>query len=388
MLEGRNVVVGVCGSIAAVRCVELIHELRRMGASVRVVASPASTGIINPQSLAFAAGSPVIDSLTGSVEHVDLCGSDGWGDVLLLAPATANTIGKMAAAIDDTPVTTCATTALGASMPVVIAPAMHEPMWDHPGVLRAIEDLEEWGVAFVPPRIEEGKAKIAENDAIATAVARAVTTQSLAGTSIVVTSGPTTEAIDSVRILTNRSSGRMGRAVARACFVRGASVTLLHDGPDVHYATVERVKTGEEMRERAVKHTRTADALVSAAAIGDFTVGQIDGKLDSSESHTITLEPAPKLLDIVRENRPELPIVGFKAEVGANDEALTAAARSQIDRMEAMFVVANDASVMGSSEARVLIVDRTDATAVAGSKRVVADTIIERLADALPETNG
>jgi len=134
----------------------------------------------------------------------------GWADVLLLAPATANTAGKVAAAVDDTPVTTCATTALGADLPVVMAPAMHEPMYDHPGVLEALDRLEAWGVTFADPRIEEGKAKIAAEEDIVTKVARATTPQSLSGTHVVVTAGATKERIDPIRILTNRASGKTG----------------------------------------------------------------------------------------------------------------------------------------------------------------------------------
>ncbi len=199
--------------------------------------------------LEFATDNEVVSEITGSVEHVDLCGRSGWGDVLLLAPATANTVGKVAGAIDDTPVTTCATTALGADVPVVVAPAMHEPMYDHPGVLDAIDRVESWGVDFVDPRIEEGKAKIATEEAIVTATARAADDRPLADEHVVVTAGATTESVDPVRTLSNRSSGRTGRAVARACYARGADVTLVHDGPDVPYATVEQVESAAEMTE-------------------------------------------------------------------------------------------------------------------------------------------
>ncbi|MFT4945429.1 MAG: phosphopantothenoylcysteine decarboxylase/phosphopantothenate--cysteine ligase, partial [Halovenus sp.] len=144
MLDGLHVALGVSGSIAAVKTVELAHELRRQGAEVRAVTTPAAEGILHPWSLEYATDNPVVTEITGRVEHVELCGVDGWADVLLLAPATANTVGKVAAAVDDTPVTTCATTALGADLPVVIVPAMHEPMYDHPGVIDAIDRVESW----------------------------------------------------------------------------------------------------------------------------------------------------------------------------------------------------------------------------------------------------
>src|SRR6056297_730831 len=210
MLDGVNVALGVCGSIAAVKTVELAHELRRRGAAVRAVMTDGARGIVHPWAVEFATDRDVVTELTGAVEHVELCGREGWADVFLIAPATANTVGKIASAVDDTPVTTCATTAMGADVPVVIAPAMHEPMYDHPGVLEAIERVESWGVEFVDPRIEEGKAKIASEEAIVTAVARATTPQDLAGRHVIVTSGATSESIDPIRVLTNRASGATG----------------------------------------------------------------------------------------------------------------------------------------------------------------------------------
>jgi len=385
MLEGVNVALGVSGSIAAVKMVEIAHELRRRGASVRAVMSPAATNIIHPWAVDFATDEPVVTEITGDVEHVDLCGYDGWADVLLLAPATANTAGKVAAAVDDTPVTTCATTALGAGVPVVMAPAMHEPMYDHPGVLAALDTLEAWGVTFADPRIEEGKAKIAAEETIVTEVARATTPDSLAGTHVVVTAGATKERIDPIRILTNRASGKTGRAVARALYVRGADVTLVQDGPEVAYADTVAVETADEMMAACREAARTADALVSAAAISDFTADAVAEKIRSGAPLSLDLEPTPKLIDSVRTAYPDLPIVGFKAETSGGDGAMVAEARRIRDRVDLAFVVANDASVMGADETRVLLVDGsgTEPESVTGSKDVVAGRIADRLAQSL-----
>jgi len=382
MLQGVNVALGVSGSIAAVKVVELAHELRRQGASVRAVMSPAATNVVHPWAVDFATDEPVVTEITGSVEHVELCGRDGWADVLLLAPATANTAGKVAAAIDDTPVTTCATTALGADVPVVMAPAMHEPMYDHPGVLEALDRLEAWDVRFADPRIEEGKAKIAAEDDIVTQVARATTPQSLAGTHVVVTAGATKERIDPIRILTNRASGKTGRAVARALYVRGATVTLVQDGRAVPYADVVAVETAAGMMAACRRTAATADALVSAAAISDFTADAVDEKIRSGSPLSVDLEPTPKLIDSVREAYPDLPIVGFKAETSGDDDAMVAEAKRVRDRVGLAFVVANDASVMGDDETRVLLVgdEGTEPEEAVGSKDAVAGRIADRLA--------
>jgi phosphopantothenoylcysteine decarboxylase/phosphopantothenate--cysteine ligase len=380
MLEGVNVALGVSGSIAAVKTVELAHELRRHGAEVRGVMTDAATGIIHPWALEFATENDVVTEITGRVEHVELCGRDGWADVLLVAPATANTVGKIAAAVDDTPVTTCATVALGADVPVVVAPAMHEPMYDHPGVLESLDRLEEWGVDFVDPRVEEGKAKIATEADIVTAVARASGPAPLAGRHVIVTSGATSERIDPVRTITNRASGRTGRAVARACYARGAAVTLVHDGPELSYATVEQVESAAEMLEAVQAHADDADALVSAAAISDYTVAPSDEKLRSGQERTLELEPTPKLIDTVRAAHPDLPIVGFKLETDGDDDALVVKARETLDRADLSFVVGNDASVLGSEETRTLFVREDDVTEFTGSKAALGLRVAEELA--------
>ncbi|WP_137289603.1 bifunctional phosphopantothenoylcysteine decarboxylase/phosphopantothenate--cysteine ligase CoaBC [Natronorubrum halophilum] len=405
MLEGVNVALGVTGSIAAVKTVELAHELRRQGAEVRGVMTGSARGIIHPWAVEFATENDVVTEITGSVEHVELCGYDGWADVLLIAPATANTVGKIAGAVDDTPVTTTATTALGSGTPVVVAPAMHEPMYDHPGVLEAIDTVADWGVDFVDPRIEEGKAKIASEEAIVCDVARAAGERPLEGERVVVTSGATGEAIDPVRVLTNRSSGKMGRAVASACYVRGADVTLVHgfvgpqsvtrdaalpesdDEGNVPYAAVRSVESASEMLEATREACTDADALVSAAAIGDYTVETSAEKIRSGQDLTLNLEPTPKLIDEIRDEHPDLPIVGFKTETSGDETAMIDQARKTLERAGLAFVVANDASVMGTARTTALLVHGDDAARYEGTKTglggEIADSIAAILGDAV-----
>ncbi|WP_458185370.1 bifunctional phosphopantothenoylcysteine decarboxylase/phosphopantothenate--cysteine ligase CoaBC [Haladaptatus sp. NG-WS-4] len=387
MLTGVNVALGVTGSIAAVKVVELAHELRRRGANVRAVMSSSAQGIVHPWAVEFATDNPVVTEITGKVEHVELCGREGWADVFCIAPATANTVGKIASAVDDTPVTTCATTALGAEVPIVVAPAMHEPMYDHPGVLDAIERVGSWGVEFVEPRLEEGKAKVATEDTIALEIARATGPTPLAGKSVVVTSGATSEPIDPVRVLTSRASGKTGRAVARACYVYGANVALVHNAPDVPYATGVRVETAGEMAE-AVSDLVTAfpaDALVSAAAISDYTADAADEKIRSGQDLSLDLHSTPKLIDEVRDDHPDLPIVGFKAETSGDDEAMVAAARETLERADCSFVVANDASVMGEDETRTLFVRENSVRQYSGTKTELGLRVAAELADEMAE---
>jgi phosphopantothenoylcysteine decarboxylase/phosphopantothenate--cysteine ligase len=399
MLDGVNVALGVTGSIAAVRTVELAHELRRRGATVRAVMTDAARGIVHPWAVEFATENPVVTEITGAVEHVELCGRDGWADVLLVAPATANTVGKLAGAVDDTPVTTCATTALGSGLAVVVAPAMHEPMYDHPGVLDAIDQVASWGVRFVDPRIDEGKAKIADDDMIALATARSATADPLAGEQVLVTAGATTESVDPVRTLSNRASGKTGRAVARASYVRGADVTLVHGAPGgtdaalsrtvpgdetLSYASVEPVESAAAMRDTVLAHASASDALVSAAAISDYTVDAREEKIRSGQaSLTLNLSPAPKLVDAVRDAHSDLPVVGFKVETSVDDDAMVAAARDLRARIEAAFVVANDAGVMAEDRTRAFVVDGDEVKRYQGEKAGLGAVVADELGQTL-----
>ena len=173
-LAGKTIVLGVTGSIGAVRVVELARELIRNGADVHPVMTDAARHILHPDALHYATGNPVITELGGRVEHVEFCGLKGRADLLLIAPATANTIGKIAYGIDDTTVTSFATTALGSGVPLMVVPAMHESMYRHPAVAENIVKLRSWGISIVGPKLEEGIAKIASNEEIVLEVERAL----------------------------------------------------------------------------------------------------------------------------------------------------------------------------------------------------------------------
>lgn len=167
LLEGRKVALGICGSVAAVRSPEIARELMRNGAEVYAVMTEPAQKLISPELMEWATGNPAVTELTGRIEHVELGGSFlGSADLLLIAPATANTIGKIAAGIDDTPVTSLATTSIGSGLPIVIVPAMHRSMYDHPVVQQNIKRLESLGIRIIQPEIVEGKAKIADIGAI------------------------------------------------------------------------------------------------------------------------------------------------------------------------------------------------------------------------------
>ncbi|NVO67791.1 bifunctional phosphopantothenoylcysteine decarboxylase/phosphopantothenate--cysteine ligase CoaBC [Methanofollis tationis] len=366
-LEGKTIILGVTGSIAAVETVRLAHELRRRGAAVQAVMTAAACGIVHPDALTYATGREAIVRCTGMVEHVLYCGEGGCADLLLVAPCTANTIGKIACGIDDTPVTTFATTALGRRMPVVVAPAMHESMYRHPAVAANLERLRAWGIEIVPPRIEEGRAKIAGIEEIVLHAERALSGRPLAGKRVLITSGACAEAVDDVRVLTTRSTGQMGRALALEAFRLGAEVTVVHAG---RFPCVRNVhaETAAEMMEAVLREAPAADIYISAAAISDFLPERAEGKIPSGTGRTIRLEPLPKVLDAVLDVFTGTA-VAFK--LGWDEEAR---ARSMLASGVAM-VVTNAPPAMGAAGGEFVMMTGERSEQVSGTKEEVAAAI-------------
>lgn len=383
-LSGKLIVLAVTGSIAAVRTVDLARDLIRRGATVHCVMSCAAMEIIHPYALEYASENPVVTRITGRVEHVEFCGVGGRADLLLIAPATANTIGKMACGIDDTPVTTYATTALGSGIPVVVVPAMHEAMYRHPAVLKNLDALRSMGVVVVGPRIEEEKAKIADNTDVVMEAERLLGPGDLAGKKVLVTSGATAEKVDPIRILTNRASGKTGAEIALEARRRGAEVTLVHRG---HLGLPLReifVESAEEMGCAVLAELEGGKyhAMIAAAAVSDYTLAPFAEKIKSGGELTLRLSPTSKIIGAVRSSHPDLKVVGFKAETFLSDDHLVSRARESMEKNRLDIVVANDVGKggMGTEDNRVLILGRDGTISeVCGRKRMIAKAVIDAL---------
>lgn len=369
-LAGKEIVLAVTGSIAAVECVKLIHAFRRKGASVQVVMSSGAAGIVTPDALTYACGRPVITRISGMVEHVTFCGDGGSADLLVIAPCTANTISKIACAIDDTPVTTFATTAIGSGMPVLVVPAMHHSMFRHPGLTDNIERLEAWGIRILSPRIEEGKAKIAEIDEIILESERAVMGKPLAGKKVLITSGPCKEPVDDVRILTTRSSGMMGKELALQAFRLGADVTIIHGDTIPCVTNINAVSSGEMrdavMNELAIRGG--TDIYISAAAISDFAPQKTPGKIRSGKPAAISLTPLPKLLDEVMQEYSPFT-VAFKIE-----QKPEAPAQAMLKKGIPV-VLMNHPDTMGSSNGTYELLTTHGSKNLSGSKEEIAKEV-------------
>jgi phosphopantothenoylcysteine decarboxylase/phosphopantothenate--cysteine ligase len=381
-LEGKTIVLGITGSIAAVRCVELARELMRHGANVHAVMTKEAQKIIHPDAMKYATENCVVTEITGAVEHVEFCGIGGKASLLLIAPCTANTIGKIAYGIDDTTVTTFATTAFGSGIPIMIVPAMHESMYNHPIVIENIGKLTELGVEFINPILEEGAAKIASTDEIVLRVERALCKKTLAGKRIIITGGATSEMIDPIRIITNRASGKTGIELAREAFRRGADVTLVHRGCMGIQGICEfSVESASDMTGTVLEELgKGYDLLISAAAISDFTVKPSREKIKSGKEVMLKLKPAPKLIKEARRKYPDLKIIGFKAETGISGDELVKCARESMEASSLCMVVANDVSSggMGTEDNEVFLID-SGIKRVSGTKREIAAEIMDKV---------
>ena len=388
-MAGKRVCLGITGSVAAARSPELARELMRHGAEVFCVMSRSAQELVGPQLMHWATGNPVVTGLTGECEHISLCGDHpGKADLFLIAPCTANTIGKIVWGIDDTPVTTCASTALGAKIPIVIVPAMHQSIYDNPFVGENLASLGRKGVHLVMPRLGEGKAKIAENADIVDYCIRAVSKQALKGKKVLVTAGATREFMDDVRFISNPSSGRMGIALAREAWLRGAEVTLVSghiDVPAPGYLKHVEVVGAAEMLEAVRKEAKGADFIALSAAVGDFTAKKEDGKLGSGRGGLrLSLATAPKISDSARKWNPKAKLVLFKAESGVSDKELRGKAEEKMRKCGADLIVANDVSRkgagFGTETNEVLIIARKGkAEKVKGAKAEIAVKILDAI---------
>ena len=316
----KRIVLGITGSIAAVECVKLARELIRHGATVYPVMTSSATRIIHPDAIEFSTGHEPVIQLSGQTEHVAWCGLvPDPVDLLLISPCTANTISKIARGIDDTPVTTCATTALGSGVPILLVPAMHLSMYHHKIVQKNIKICKDHGVVFLDPFISGNKAKSPENHEIVETVIRTIGRQDLQQRKILIIGGATAEPIDDIRVLTNRSSGKTAIALSINAFERGANVELLYGSaqePIPSYIPFKRFETVADLLQVMKKpNLEQFDSVIVCAAIANYLPKRQRGKIPSGkETLTIECVKAPIVLETLRSRLPKATIIAFKTE--------------------------------------------------------------------------
>jgi phosphopantothenoylcysteine decarboxylase / phosphopantothenate---cysteine ligase len=389
-LAGARVLLGVSGGIAAYKAAELARELMRAGAEVQPLLTAAGEAMVSRATFAALTGRRVPASVwddPAAVEHVALA---RWGQVLVVAPATAHTLARMAAGLADDLLTNVALAFHG---PVVVAPAMHTEMWQHPATRANLQVLEGRGVLVVPPASgpltsgDVGPGRLAELEDLVAAVASALApARGLAGARVLVSMGGTREPLDPVRYLGNRSSGRMGAAIVAEALRRGAEVTAvtaatLVDPPAG--ARRLRVETAQELYDTVLAEAPAHDVVVMAAAVADFRPKRASaGKLKKEQGvPEVVLEPTPDALaELGRRRRPGQVLVGFAAET---DDHL-AGARRKLERKRLDLVVLNHVegprSAFGADDADASLVDADGVEELAGaSKAAIAARLLDRV---------
>lgn len=350
-----RIVLGVTGSIAAYKAAELASRLIKLGHEVRVVMTRSATELISPLTLQSITGKRVCQSMfepvkESEIDHISLA---SWADLLVVAPATANIIGKMAAGIADD---LLSTTVMATRAPVLIAPAMNTNMYENPVCQRNIACLRNLGYHFVEPGVgrlacgSSGKGRLAEIELIVEAIQDLLHRQrDLDGRQVLVTAGPTREAIDPVRYISNRSSGKMGYALAEEAAQRGARVILI-SGPTALQpppgVEVVPVVTAQEMFEAVAARFAKADLVIKAAAVADFRPVQVATQKikKGSSGLTLQLERTTDILEYLGRNKERQVLVGFAAETS---DTLNRA-REKLIRKNLDLVVANDVSAPGA----------------------------------------
>ncbi len=396
VLNSKHIVLGVTGSIAAYKAAFLVRLLIKKGAEVQVVMTPSAKEFITPLTLSTLTRKPVVseffDRRDGSWNsHVDL---GQWADAMLIAPCTASTIGKMASGVADNMLIT---TYFSMKAPVFVAPAMDLDMYSHPVTQRNIETLTSIGNIFIEPASGElasqlvGKGRMQEPEVIVAALEEYFSgKEQLSKKKILITAGPTYEAIDPVRFIGNYSTGKMGFALAEECAARGADVTLIA-GP-VNLKTenpgINRidVTSAQQMYEAAMEHFPKSDAAILCAAVADFTpVETSDTKIKRKGEITLTLKPNPDIaasLGVIK--RPDQRMVGFALET--NDEFSNA--QDKLERKNLDFIVLNslrdEGAGFGYDTNKVTLIDRNGSDELPlQSKKDVAKAIISKLAGLL-----
>jgi phosphopantothenoylcysteine decarboxylase/phosphopantothenate--cysteine ligase len=381
-LAKKRIILAVTGSIAAVETIKLSRELIRYGAEVFPVMTQSATKIIHPDSLWFATGNKPIIELSGKTEHVYFCGHvKKPADLLLISPCTANTISKIAHGIDDTSVTTFATTAIGSGIPILIVPAMHLSMYDHKIIQENIKKCKKADIKFVEPLIEKNKAKMADIDEIVSYVIRETNKQDLSKKKILIIGGPTAESFDDIRIITNRSSGKTAVSLAMNAFYRGADAELWYgfgrEHPPDYIKTVSFESTNDISRLLNSKDMKKFNAIILCAALSDYIPKKQRGKIPSGKNKLkIEMSPAPKIITSLRKKAPKSKIIGFKVEENAvklKEKAMDLMKKNDLD-----FVVANTIYGFNKDENEIWIIDKKGKSVhKKGKKEKLADYILD-----------
>lgn len=386
-LRNKSLLLGVTGGVAAYKTVDLVRRLREEGLSVTVIMTEAAQNFVTPLSLEIASQSKIYSNLFHDpMAHIYL---PAEADIMVIAPATANIIGKCARGIADDLLSTCFLSFRGN---VIIAPSMNWRMYESPIFQENLKLLLSQGITQVGPEKgdlacgEEGMGRMADVSDIVASVLSFVKKKDLTGEKMLVTAGPTREYLDPVRFLSNRSSGKMGYAIARAASRRGADVTLISGHSSLqrpHGTRFIPVETASDMLEAVKKEARASTVLIMSAAVSDFMpAARSNVKIEKARGLTVRLKTSPDIISAVSGKRKRPFIVGFAAETGRRKGR----ARKKLIEKQMDMIVFNDVTEEGSGfdtdTNKVIIIDRKKETALPRmSKDSVADAILDKLVE-------
>ncbi len=356
VLDGKNIILGVTGGIAAYKAVEITSRLVKLGANVNVIMTKNATMLVQPLTFRYISRNPVsVDMFdepeSWKPEHISLADNC---DLLIIAPATANIIGKLAHGIADDMLST---TALAIRCPVLIAPAMNSHMFANPILQENIKKLKSHGFEFIEPDYGllacgyEGKGRLADPEKIVERIKQTLTLKKdLVGKTVLVTAGPTREALDPVRFISNRSSGKMGYAIAESSSRRGAEVILISGPTNLNPPSnvkLIKVESAIQMRDEVMAYASKAQIIIMSAAVSDYRPKEVSQQKikRGQNTMTITLEENPDILAELGENKkPDQIIIGFSMET----ENLIENSRKKLEKKKADIIVANDVSKEGA----------------------------------------
>ncbi len=353
-LTNKQILLGVTGGIAAYKSAELIRRLQDLGADVRVIMTPGAQEFITPLTLQALSGNPVHTALLdpeaeAGMGHIELA---RWADLLLVAPATADFIARLVQGQGDD---LLATVCLATSAPICLAPAMNQAMWKSPATQANLAQLAERNVSCFGPAEgsqacgDVGPGRMLEPTELAQLTAQQFSTGTLAGRSVVITAGPTREAIDPVRYISNHSSGKMGYALAQAAIDAGAKVTLISGPTNLaapEHSECIRVDSAQQMHAAALASVSQCDLFIAAAAVADYRPAQLaEQKIKKTGQDTMTIEMVknPDIVTAIANHKDRPMTVGFAAET----QDVVSYARGKLERKNLDVVVANDVSQSG-----------------------------------------
>ncbi|MHA2501723.1 MAG: bifunctional phosphopantothenoylcysteine decarboxylase/phosphopantothenate--cysteine ligase CoaBC [Candidatus Kariarchaeaceae archaeon] len=391
LLKGKRIALGVTGSVAAFLSPQIARALIRHGATVIPVMTEAGTRMVGKDLMWWATGVEPITKVTGELEHISMAGvMNDPIDLFLIAPATTNTVAKLANGIADTSVTLIASSVNGKGVPIMVLCVAHEDLIKSPPIQKSLATLEEWGVDIIQPVVEEGKAKVPPVEDVIFEVIVRLSPKILTGKTVLVTGGPTREYFDNVRYITNGSSGRMGIEIAKSALMAGAETKLLL-GPT--HLTAPRavdtisVFTTDDMIQAMLKELekKPESMVILSSAMADFTPREkIDGKIKSGAELSVPLKPTTKLSNLIKAKFPQSTLVLFKAEWEETVGELAKRAKEKLESCDGDLVIANDLSRPGAGFAaisnHVIVMDKEgNYSEIEDSKTDIAQIIISRL---------